>query len=108
VRINHAGRVHLWEMRDQLMRDPDIELFRSAAVHGGPGPVDQAKCAGFHNRSVVERIARRPNGPALPVQRGGKAPLSMTGGAQRPRNRTTPAFASRSRYSATSASGTGA
>jgi diguanylate cyclase (GGDEF)-like protein len=24
---NHAGRVHLWELRDKLMRDPDLEPF---------------------------------------------------------------------------------
>jgi hypothetical protein len=29
--------------------------LRSAAIHGGPGTVYQPKCAGFRNRSVVDR-----------------------------------------------------
>jgi hypothetical protein len=45
-------------IRYSLQRFRDISP-RSVAVRGGPGPVDQAKCAGFHNRSVVERIAQR-------------------------------------------------
>jgi hypothetical protein len=52
-----------------------FEALGSVPVHYAPGTVDQAKCADSHNRSVVERIARRLNGPALPVQRGRESPL---------------------------------
>jgi diguanylate cyclase (GGDEF)-like protein len=27
VRLTHAGRVHLWNMRDELLRNPDLEPF---------------------------------------------------------------------------------
>ena len=45
-------------IRDGLQRFRCISL-RSAALHGARGTIDKAKCAGFHDQSVVERIVSR-------------------------------------------------
>lgn len=53
-------------IRDGLQRFRCISL-RSAALHGVRGTLDEAKCTGFHDRSVVERIVSGVRVPPPPL-----------------------------------------